>query len=46
MQHPMVEDGITYWETQPASLDGVLGGFGSGVMTIIQIIRRKSHDIS
>ncbi|KAJ7235462.1 DUF858-domain-containing protein [Mycena haematopus] len=27
---PDVEDGIAYWETQAASLDGVLGGFGSG----------------
>jgi len=28
---PNVEEGIEYWNTQPASLDGVLGGFGSGV---------------
>ncbi|KAI0780896.1 DUF858-domain-containing protein [Trametes elegans] len=27
---PDVEDGIKYWETQPASYDGVLGGFGNG----------------
>ncbi|KAF9464750.1 alpha-N-methyltransferase NTM1 [Collybia nuda] len=27
---PNVRDGIEYWNTQPASLDGVLGGFGSG----------------
>ncbi|TFK42535.1 alpha-N-methyltransferase NTM1 [Crucibulum laeve] len=27
---PVIEDGIDYWNTQPASLDGVLGGFGSG----------------
>ncbi|PAV23904.1 methyltransferase domain-containing [Pyrrhoderma noxium] len=26
---PNVQDGINYWESQPASLDGVLGGFGS-----------------
>ncbi|KIJ68910.1 hypothetical protein HYDPIDRAFT_172432 [Hydnomerulius pinastri MD-312] len=26
----IVQAGIEYWETQPASLDGVLGGFGSG----------------
>lgn len=26
---PNIQDGINYWETQPASLDGVLGGFGS-----------------
>jgi protein N-terminal methyltransferase len=29
---PVVEDGIKYWEAQPASLDGVLGGFGTGVL--------------
>ncbi|KAF8238965.1 methyltransferase domain-containing protein [Tricholoma matsutake] len=27
---PDIEDGIEYWKTQPASLDGVLGGYGSG----------------
>ncbi|KAJ7452345.1 alpha-N-methyltransferase NTM1 [Mycena galericulata] len=27
---PDVDDGLAYWETQPPSLDGVLGGFGSG----------------
>ncbi|KAG8217922.1 alpha-N-methyltransferase NTM1 [Butyriboletus roseoflavus] len=26
----IVQAGLQYWETQPASLDGVLGGFGSG----------------
>lgn len=31
MSDPNVKDGIEYWNTQPASLDGVLGGFGSGV---------------
>ena len=24
---PIVEDGIEYWESQPASLDGVLGAY-------------------
>ena len=28
---PNVQEGIEYWNTQPASLDGVLGGYGSGV---------------
>jgi len=28
---PDIQDGIQYWETQPASYDGVLGGFGNGV---------------
>lgn len=31
-QQPDVQDGIEYWNTQPASLDGVLGGYGSGVL--------------
>ncbi|KAF8550447.1 hypothetical protein OG21DRAFT_1487767 [Imleria badia] len=26
----VVQAGLQYWETQPASLDGVLGGFGTG----------------
>ncbi|KAH0826980.1 alpha-N-methyltransferase NTM1 [Lanmaoa asiatica] len=26
----VVQAGIQYWETRPASLDGVLGGFGTG----------------
>ncbi|KIJ16718.1 hypothetical protein PAXINDRAFT_168218 [Paxillus involutus ATCC 200175] len=29
-EDPVVQAGINYWETQPASLDGVLGGLGSG----------------
>ncbi|KAJ7109439.1 alpha-N-methyltransferase NTM1 [Mycena epipterygia] len=28
--NPDVDDGLEYWNTQPPSLDGVLGGFGSG----------------
>ncbi|KAG6334832.1 hypothetical protein ID866_4254 [Astraeus odoratus] len=27
---PNLQHGIDYWKAQPASLDGVLGGFGSG----------------
>lgn len=27
---PNLTDGIDYWNTQPASVDGVLGGFGTG----------------
>ncbi|KAK0228613.1 alpha-N-methyltransferase NTM1 [Armillaria fumosa] len=27
---PDLNDGIDYWSSQPASLDGVLGGFGTG----------------
>ncbi|KAF9013867.1 methyltransferase domain-containing protein [Cyathus striatus] len=33
---PDVEDGIEYWNTQPANLDGVLGGFGSGSLPRIE----------
>lgn len=31
---PDVKHGIEYWETQPASIDGVLGGYGTGVRLI------------
>ena len=31
---PNVQEGIEYWNTQPASLDGVLGGYGSGVFVL------------
>ncbi|GJE87164.1 AdoMet dependent proline di-methyltransferase-domain-containing protein [Phanerochaete sordida] len=30
LPEPDVRDGIEYWNTQPASYDGVLGGFGNG----------------
>jgi len=30
MPQPDVRAGIEYWKSQPASLDGVLGGYGSG----------------
>ncbi|KAJ3501704.1 hypothetical protein NLJ89_g9222 [Agrocybe chaxingu] len=29
-EQPNVEQGIEYWSTQPATYDGVLGGFGTG----------------
>lgn len=29
---PDLTDGIEYWSSQPASLDGVLGGFGTGAL--------------
>ena len=32
MAQPDVQAGIEYWKSQPASLDGVLGGYGSGVL--------------
>jgi protein N-terminal methyltransferase len=31
MPQPDVRAGIEYWNSQAASLDGVLGGYGSGV---------------
>ncbi|EJF65889.1 hypothetical protein DICSQDRAFT_49323 [Dichomitus squalens LYAD-421 SS1] len=30
LRDPDVEEGIKYWESQPANYDGVLGGFGNG----------------
>ncbi|KAI0035103.1 DUF858-domain-containing protein [Vararia minispora EC-137] len=35
-REPVVEDGIKYWEEQPATYDGVLGGFGSGSLPRIE----------
>ncbi|KII88396.1 hypothetical protein PLICRDRAFT_698786 [Plicaturopsis crispa FD-325 SS-3] len=29
---PVLQDGIEYWNTQDASYDGVLGGFGTGTL--------------
>ncbi|KAF5358371.1 hypothetical protein D9756_001522 [Leucocoprinus leucothites] len=33
---PIVEDGIQYWATQPATYDGVLGGFGTGSLPRVE----------
>ncbi|TEB36364.1 methyltransferase domain-containing protein [Coprinellus micaceus] len=33
---PDVQEGISYWEAQPASYDGVLGGFGTGSLPRIE----------
>jgi hypothetical protein len=38
-QEPVVEDGIEYWETQPASLDGVLGMYFSPINCIPEYFR-------
>ncbi|PFH54307.1 hypothetical protein AMATHDRAFT_577 [Amanita thiersii Skay4041] len=35
---PVVEDGIEYWNNQPASYDGVLGGFGTGSLPRIDAL--------
>ena len=32
LPEPNLNFGLDYWQSQPATLDGVLGGFGSGVM--------------
>ncbi|KAG8954666.1 hypothetical protein FRC04_011099 [Tulasnella sp. 424] len=31
-EEPNLEKGLEYWENTPATLDGVLGGFGSGTL--------------
>ncbi|KAI0322215.1 methyltransferase domain-containing protein [Amylostereum chailletii] len=33
---PVVEDGIKYWTSQPASDDGVLGGYGTGSLPRVE----------
>ncbi|KAI0065382.1 DUF858-domain-containing protein [Artomyces pyxidatus] len=35
-EQPVLEDGIKYWESQPASYDGVLGGFGTGSLPRVE----------
>lgn len=30
-REPNLDEGIEYWNNQPATYDGVLGGFGEGV---------------
>ncbi|KNZ71798.1 Alpha N-terminal protein methyltransferase 1 [Termitomyces sp. J132] len=35
---PNVQDGIEYWNTQPASYDGVLGGYGEGTLPRIDAL--------
>ncbi|KAF9265432.1 hypothetical protein L218DRAFT_138217 [Marasmius fiardii PR-910] len=36
MAQPNVSDGIAYWTTQPATVDGVLGGYGTGSLPRIE----------
>ncbi|KAF5373553.1 hypothetical protein D9758_000594 [Tetrapyrgos nigripes] len=36
MQRPVVQDGIEYWNSQAASVDGVLGGFGTGSLPRVE----------
>ncbi|KAJ4463817.1 DUF858-domain-containing protein [Lentinula lateritia] len=38
LQVPVVEDGIRYWNEQPASVDGVLGGYGTGSLPRIDAL--------
>ncbi|KAF9454538.1 methyltransferase domain-containing protein [Macrolepiota fuliginosa MF-IS2] len=35
---PVVENGIQYWEAQPATYDGVLGGFGTGSLPRVETL--------
>jgi len=43
---PVFEDGIDYWQNQPASLDGVLGGFGLGVLVPFFSCTRSSVSLA
>lgn len=36
---PDVQTGIVYWETQPASYNGVLGGYGTGVLSFFAFLQ-------
>ena len=45
-QEPVVEDGIDYWESQPASLDGVLGAlFFSQIFRECSISKELKADL-
>ncbi|KZV69500.1 DUF858-domain-containing protein [Peniophora sp. CONT] len=35
---PIVADGLAYWEKQPATVDGVLGGYGNGSLPRIETL--------
>ncbi|KIK57767.1 hypothetical protein GYMLUDRAFT_172295 [Collybiopsis luxurians FD-317 M1] len=37
-REPVVEDGLEYWNSQPASVDGVLGGYGTGSLPRIDAL--------
>ncbi|THH05298.1 hypothetical protein EW145_g4901 [Phellinidium pouzarii] len=43
---PNVQDGIEYWNTQPASLDGVLGGFGSCTLPRVDALGSRQFLLS
>ncbi|PWN38414.1 DUF858-domain-containing protein [Meira miltonrushii] len=34
-RNPDVERGVNYWQSVPATVDGVLGGFGNGTLPIV-----------
>jgi len=42
MQTPVVEDGLKYWATVPASIDGVLGGFGNGPLPRVDALGSRN----
>ena len=41
LPEPNLNFGLDYWQSQPATLDGVLGGFGSGVMSLVWFLEGK-----
>ena len=43
---PDVQEGISYWEAQPASYDGVLGGFGTGVSRVFPWVFAASFHLT
>ncbi|KAL4067964.1 alpha-N-methyltransferase NTM1 [Scleroderma yunnanense] len=43
---PNLQDGIDYWKKQPASLDGVLGGFGSGPLPRVDALGSRQFLLS
>ncbi|EJD52925.1 DUF858-domain-containing protein [Auricularia subglabra TFB-10046 SS5] len=45
-RQPVVKDGLNYWETQPATLDGVLGGFGNGTLPHVDSLTSRQFLLS
>lgn len=43
---PNIEEGIEYWADQPASLDGVLGGYGTGSLPRIDALGSRQFLLS
>jgi protein N-terminal methyltransferase len=46
IENPNVDDGIQYWTEQPATVDGVLGGYGTGSLPRIDALGSRQFLLS